>query len=145
MNVEFKDYYDILKENLDKYTGEYDNFIDYGPDLFKLLTEILSNEKVGSNERLKINAAIAYFVVPYDIIPEQIYGPYGYVDDIYLCTYVINEITDVFGYEILNNIWEGEGNLQDIVDLCFEKSKKLIGKDKDAILVYAGLSDPIKD
>ena len=143
MDVDFKDYYDILKENLGKYTGEYDKFIDYGPDLFKLLTEILSNEIVKKEERLKINAAIAYFVVPYDIIPEQIYGPYGYVDDIYLCTHVIKEITDVFGYEILNNIWEKDENLQDIVELCYKKSKKIVGNDTNAILIYAGLTDHI--
>ena len=83
-------------------------------------------------------------MVPYDIIPEQIYGPYGYVDDIYLATYVINEITKKIGYEILNNLWNSDENLQEIVDLCYKRSKKIIGEDTEAILVYAGLSESNK-
>lgn len=141
MDVDFKDYYDTLKENLRKYTGEYDKFIDYGPDLFKLLTKILSIDEIEKEERLKINAAIAYFVVPYDIIPEQIYGPYGYVDDIYLATHVINEITKKIGYEVINDLWNSDENLQEIVDLCHKRSKKIVGEDTKAILVYAGLSE----
>lgn len=143
--VEFKDFYDLLKENLKSYTGDYEKFIDYGPELFKLLTEILNNEKLGTNERLKVNAAIAYFVVPYDIIPEQIYGPYGYVDDIYLCTYVLKEILDVYGYEILNEKWDFDDDLQKILELCYIKSKKIVGEDAKAILIYSGLIEPNND
>jgi len=143
--VEFKDFYDLLKENLESYTGDYEKFIDYGPELFKLLTEILNNEKLGANERLKVNAAIAYFVVPYDIIPEQIYGPYGYVDDIYLCTYVLKEILNVYGYEILSEKWDFDDDLQKILELCYIKSKKIVGEDAKAILIYSGLIEPNSD
>lgn len=37
MENDFKDFYDTLKDNLDSYEEEYDSFIDYGPDLYKLL------------------------------------------------------------------------------------------------------------
>ena len=39
--------------------------------------------------RLEISAAIAYYVAPDDIIPEEIYGPYGYIDDIFISVYVL--------------------------------------------------------
>ena len=72
-------------------------FIDYGPELFKLLTEILNEKEIDSEIRLKVSAAIAYFVTPYDIIPEQIYGPFGYVDDIFISVYRSRKYKKRFG------------------------------------------------
>ena len=40
----------------------------------------------------------SYYVVPMDVIPEQIYGPYGYIDDIF---YYDNG--DLIDYEVKNN------------------------------------------
>ena len=122
MENEFKDFYDVLCENLESYQGEYAGFIDYGPELFKLLNNIL-NEDIDSKFRLEISAAIAYYVVPMDVIPEQIYGPYGYIDDIFITVYMIRKLSDEFGYEFLEKTWEGEQNLKSVVDECFEKSR----------------------
>ena len=43
MENQFKDFYDVLSENLESYQGEYASFIDHGPKLFKLLTKILDD------------------------------------------------------------------------------------------------------
>ncbi len=88
MENRFKDFYDVLSDNLESFQGEYASFIDHGPKLFKLLTEILDEKDLTPNLRLQISAAIAYYVVPMDVIPEQIYGPYGYIDDIYITVYI---------------------------------------------------------
>ena len=32
-----------------------------------------------------------YFVPPNDVISEEIYGPLGYIDDIFLCTVVLKK------------------------------------------------------
>ena len=121
MENQFKDFYDVLSENLESYKGEYALFIDYGPYLFKLLTEVLSDEKLDSNLKLNISAAIAYYVIPMDVISEQIYGPYGYIDDIYITVYVIKKLADVFGYEFLEKHWEGNGKLELVVRECYEE------------------------
>jgi len=84
METQFKDFYEVLRENLDSYRGEYERFVDYGPDLYKLLADVLNEKSVPSELRIKICAALGYYVVPFDIIPEQIYGPHGYIDDIYV-------------------------------------------------------------
>ena len=41
MEHEFQDYYDVLSNNLEPFKGEYAPFIDYGPELFKLLNDLL--------------------------------------------------------------------------------------------------------
>ena len=92
MASEFKDFYCTLIENLENYDGEYASFIDCGPNLFKLLCDLL-DEDIDRESRLEINAAISYYVVPMDVIPEQIYGPYGYIDDIFISVYVLIDNT----------------------------------------------------
>lgn len=139
MENEFKDFYDVLSENLESYHGEYASFIDHGPLLFKLLTEILNEKEIAQELRLDISAAIAYYVVPMDVIPEQIYGPYGYIDDIYITVYVIKKVAEEFGYGFLQDKWEGEGKLEDIVNECYEKSVEVLQEKAESVLTYVGL------
>jgi uncharacterized membrane protein YkvA (DUF1232 family) len=139
MENKFKDFYDLLRENLDSYRGEYERFIDYGPDLFKLLIDILNDKNIGSHIRIKINAALAYYVAPFDIIPEQIYGPHGYIDDIYVCAYVIKDIGGELGYDYLETMWEGDESLEIVVDECYIKSEEILEDKVDEVLGYVGL------
>jgi uncharacterized membrane protein YkvA (DUF1232 family) len=138
-DIEFKDFYDVLRENLDNYDGDYQDFINYGPDLFKLLTDVLNENEVTADIRLKISAAIAYYVVPFDIIPETIYGPDGYIDDIFVCLYVLKEIEEMMGFEFLEELWESDTDLRLALDECYDKSKDVIDDKKEAILKYVGL------
>ena len=139
MENQFKDFYDVLRENLDSYRGEYERFVDYGPDLFKLLTEILNQKSVNSDIRLKVSAALAYYVAPFDIIPEQIYGPHGYIDDVFICAYVIKDVAGELGYDFLDDIWDGEEELDEVVEECYSESTKILKDKVSEILSYVGL------
>jgi uncharacterized membrane protein YkvA (DUF1232 family) len=139
MENDFKDFYDVLSDNLESYQGEYASFIDHGPLLFKLLTEVLDDKNINQDLRLEISAAIAYYVVPMDVIPEQIYGPYGYIDDIFITVYVIRKIADLFGYEYLEKQWEGKGKLENVVNECYERSMEVLEDKTEQILSYVGL------
>jgi uncharacterized membrane protein YkvA (DUF1232 family) len=136
---EVKDFYDTLRENLQNFRGKYDSYIDYGPELFKLLVDLLGEEKVDSEGRKLINAALAYYIAPKDVIPEEIYGPFGYVDDIFVCIYVIKLLEKKFGYDLLVEYWDGESELKAVVDECYEKSKEVVKDEIDEILKYVGL------
>lgn len=139
MENQFKDFYDVLTDNLESYQGEYASFIDHGPLLFKLLTEVLIDDELTNELKLHISAAIAYYVVPQDIISEQIYGPYGYIDDIYITVFVIKKLATIFGYSFLEKYWEGEGNLESVVEECYDKSKEILGDKTKLVLNYVGL------
>lgn len=138
METQFKDFYVVLRENLDSYRGEYERFVDYGPDLYKLLADILNEKSLPSKLRIKVCAVLGYFVVPFDIIPEQIYGPHGYIDDIFLCSYVIKEVEERMGYEFLDKEWEGDEEIRDVVDVCYDNSKDILGDKIYEILRYIG-------
>ena len=138
MQADFKDFYDTLIENLETYSGEYESFIDYGPQLFKLLCDLL-NCDVDRSLKLPICGAIAYYVTPDDVISEAVYGPYGYIDDIYLSSYVLKMVAEFHGYEFLENVSATE-NLPEIISECESKALEILSDDEiESILDYIGL------
>ena len=138
---EFKDFYDTLIENLDGYEGEYAYFINCGPNLFNLLCDLLSQKEISREMRLEISAAIAYYVAPDDIIPEEIYGPYGYIDDIFVSVYVLRKVAKEFGYEFLQDLWKHETDVKEVMDDCYDNSLELLEDKVHDILAYVGLMD----
>lgn len=139
MEPEFQDYYDVLSNNLESYQGKYASFIDHGPQLFKLLNDLLIKSEISPEYRLKISAAIAYYVVPLDVIPEQVYGPYGYIDDIYITSYVIKNLAETYDYSYLEKYWEGSKDLEKVVEECYDKSSEILEEKVDEVLQFVGL------
>ena len=138
---EFKDFYDTLIENLDGYDGEYAYFINCGPNLFNLLCNLLSQKEISREMRLEISAAIAYYVAPDDIIPEEIYGPYGYIDDIFIAVYVLRKVAQEFGHDYLQSLWNHETDVKEVMDDCYDNSLELLEDKVHDILAYVGLMD----
>lgn len=140
MKEKYKGYYHFLKEEMNRFRGEFDDFILHVPNFFKVLSNIL-NKKIDKKDRRKINCALGYFVAPSDVIPEEIYGPLGYVDDIFICCYVLKELKKKYGTELLRSCWEGDEDLEEVLDYSYKKSKKEIEEKglKDEILEYSGL------
>jgi len=137
---EFKDFYDTLYNNLESYNGEYASFIDYGPELFLLLNNLLYEENLTKEDRMEISSAIAYYVVPKDVISEAVYGPYGYIDDIYCASYVLRKIENKFSKKALEKYWHEDEDIDDVLDDCLEKTSTLLEEEQiDEIFVYVGL------
>ena len=138
MEAAFKDFYDTLCENLETYSGEYESFIDYGPDLFRTLCELLKSD-IDHSLRLPVCGAIAYYVTPDDVIPENVYGPYGYIDDIYLSAYVLRMVAEVHGYGFIQEK-SSVADVEAIIDECEAKSLEMLRDDEiESILEYIGL------
>lgn len=135
-----KCYCDFLREEINSFEGDFDKFIYYIPEFFSLLCNLLE-ENVDSEDRRLINSALAYFVVPNDVISEEIYGPMGYVDDIYVCTLVLKKIKEKYGYKLLEQLWVHDENLDFVLDYSYNKSFQLL-EEQDLIgeiLKYSGL------
>ncbi len=137
----FKDFYDVLVENLSSYQGVYASFIDYGPNLFRLLCDLFEEDVIDEESRLRLSAAISYYIIPMDIIPEAVHGPYGYIDDIFITVYVLRTIADKHGYDFLQKIYKGHENIEDVMDECMDHAfEALEDNEMNAILSYVGLS-----
>ena len=135
-----KCYCDFLREELDNFEGNFDKFIFYIHDFFKLLCNLL-DENLKPEDRRKINSALAYFVIPNDVISEEIYGPMGYIDDIFLCTVVLKEIKEKYGSDLLNKLWSHDEDLDYVLEYSYNRSHQILKEQNlvDDVLKYAGL------
>ena len=89
--------------------------------------------------RVYLTSAIAYFVIPNDVISEEIYGAYGYVDDIYISVYVLKKVADDNRYEILQKHWNDDSNIKNVINESYDSSLELLEDKVDDVLSYVGL------
>ena len=139
--MKFKYYSDTLKENLESFEEDYAEFINYGPNLFTLLCDILNDKRINKMFRLEIGAAISYFVIPNDVIPEEIYGPYGYIDDIFVATFVLKKVAKKYGFDFLQHYWFDDSDIKEIISECHDRSLEMLEDKVYPILSYCGLVD----
>jgi uncharacterized membrane protein YkvA (DUF1232 family) len=90
---------------------KYADLLLVGPDLFHLLCRLVVDRRVPVAHKVKLAAAIAYFVSPLDLVPEGIVGPIGYVDDITLAAYVLNGLLNSSHAHVAREHWAGEGDV----------------------------------
>lgn len=87
----FVSFIDVLKDNIQEYTGLHAEILAYAPDFFHLIVS-LYKENIPSPHRQMINSVISYFVLPDDLLPEDELGVFGYLEDLYLSAYVIQHL-----------------------------------------------------
>jgi uncharacterized membrane protein YkvA (DUF1232 family) len=129
----------ILEKDISSYDGEFSQLIHQAPALYKMMTKLLDDRDLPRSMSPLVIAAIAYFILPEDIIPEEKYGPIGYVDDIYLCAFVANEVAkESDSSDILARNWDGSVPIDTLVKEILDREKELIGEKKDRIMQYIG-------
>jgi len=129
----------LLEEDIAAYEGRHDDLIYQAPALYRLLVSLLDDPRLPLRLRPLVIAAIAYFILPADVIPEEIEGPYGYVDDIFLCAFMADRIGKEIGsYDILADNWDGEAPLLPLIEDILAQEEVLIGGNRDKILDYVG-------
>ena len=112
------------KEGRDHKWSEY---LLAAPDLFHLLCKLSIDKDVPVKEKAKLAGVIAYFVSPIDLVPEAIVGPIGYIDDISLAAYVLNQIVSNTDPEIIKKHWAGEGDVLELIQRILGKADEMIG------------------
>src|SRR4051794_27262937 len=81
------------------------------PDVFILLVRLTLDKEVPGSARAMIGGAIAYFILPIDLLPEAFLGPAGYLDDLVLAVAVLAQ---AFGGDLepyARKHWSGSGGL----------------------------------
>jgi uncharacterized membrane protein YkvA (DUF1232 family) len=129
----------LLEKDISDYKGEYASIIHQAPALYRMMTRMLDDRNLPSKISPLVIAAIAYFILPEDVIPEDKFGPAGYVDDIYLCAFVANEVAKEFGSpNILVRNWDGKVSVVDLINDILGREQELIGDKKARIMQYIG-------
>jgi len=80
------------------------------PDLFRLYVRLLVDSRVSTEVKKRLLAAIAYLVLPIDLIPELLIGPAGYIEDTYFLVRAFLDLTDsnAIAEGLLREHWSGK-------------------------------------
>ncbi len=70
-------------------------------------------------------------------MPEEVYGPSGFVDDIWLCAWALNVVRkDTENDDLLTENWNGEAPLPPLLVDILRQEQAVIGEQGPKILAY---------
>ena len=99
-----------------------------GPDLLHLSIKLVLDDDVPVRHKIKLSAAIAYFISPFDLLPEVILGPFGYLDDIAITAYVLNSLLNDVPQAVLDRYWAGDGDVLMVIRAVALTADRMFGK-----------------
>lgn len=76
------------------------------PSFLKLLYRLLRDPRVGRAEKLLFAGVTAYVLAPLDLVPD-VFGVFGFVDDLYLLGLVLGRLLSRAGPDLLLEHWDG--------------------------------------
>lgn len=106
---------------------KWSEYLLAAPDLFHLLCKLSVDKDVPVTDKAKLAGVIAYFVSPIDLVPEALVGPIGYIDDISLAAYVLNQIVNNTDPEVIKRHWAGEGDVLELIQSILGRADEMIG------------------
>ena len=131
MNKEQQDFYIKLRKKitnfLEKKNTPYADVLLLGPDMFHLLVKLSLDERVPTKQKAKFVGVIAYFISPLDLLPEFLLGPIGYLDDIALASYVLNNFINETDSQIVRELWAGDQDILTSIKNVLAIADKAIG------------------
>lgn len=86
------------------------------PLIFSFLAGLTRLKNLTKNERALILAAIAYFINPFDYLPESILGALGYLDDVVVSAFVINRLFKKIPEKFISDNWKGKLNFKTFIN-----------------------------
>lgn len=98
------------------------------PDVFILLVRLMLDKSVPGSTRAMIGGALAYFLLPADLLPEMILGGAGFLDDLVLATAVLSQ---AFGGELepyARRHWSGPEDLRVVLRDISHTAQSLLGQ-----------------
>ncbi|MDD1690517.1 MAG: DUF1232 domain-containing protein [Methanoregula sp.] len=130
------EYYDVLIQNLKNYEGPNKKLQMNCPIFFKLLCDILNDKFTDWYTKMMISSAIAYFVLEEDVIPDH--KENGYIDDLFITSFVLKEIKDN-SPELIDENWLYEEDIFVTIEDVYLQTSEILGDLTYEILRKVGL------
>src|SRR5882757_6255446 len=129
-------FYDRIRGTIQRYVdgkgkvlGRTAEFLLLVPDVFILLWRLTTDRRVSGKDKILLGSAVAYYVMPFDLIPEAIVGPIGYLDDLVLGVYVLNKILGNVDESVVREHWSGSEDVLESIQRVLNSAESLVGED----------------
>jgi uncharacterized membrane protein YkvA (DUF1232 family) len=128
--------YDRIRRSIERYleqrgsaVGTVGEFLMLVPDVFILLWRLANDKRVGGKNKMLLGSAIAYYVFPFDFMPEGIVGPMGYLDDLVFAVIVLNKVIGEVDESVIREHWSGKTDVLDSIKNVLNAAENLVGTD----------------
>lgn len=132
MNEQQLDFYQKLRTRIANYLQrknfEYSDVLLLAPDFFHLLVKLSMDPRVDNIKKAKLALAITYFFSPIDLLPEAFLGPFGYMDDIALAAYILNDFINNNESDILYEHWAGQSDVLASIQNTVTMANRFLGE-----------------
>ncbi len=111
------------------------------PDLTILLTRLMRDQRVPLLQKAVAIAGLAYVVSPIDLLPAMIFGPLGFLDDLFVVAACLSRVLNQVHPDIVRSHWSGQGDALEVIQSVtswFERELKLRVSDLSRILKRRG-------
>ncbi len=158
MPFEIPSYADSLRACVEGYDGAHAAAVLAAPDVFELFARLFAEPELPEDARHIVNAVLAYFVAPHDVMPESELGPYGLLDDLYVAGHAFHLLRRELPAELVERAWrrrgkappasirgkkkkddDAEGDVDEVMATVRTESRAAVGRQAKDILRLAGL------
>jgi uncharacterized membrane protein YkvA (DUF1232 family) len=129
-------FYDRIRQNISRYLDKHGGAVEKGgeylmlvPDMFMLLWRLVNDSRVGAKHKMLLGSGIAYYLFPFDVIPEGFIGPIGFLDDLVLGVYMLNSLLTDTDPQILREHWSGEEDVLATIRKVLDSADRLVGSE----------------
>ena len=126
-------FYDRVRTSIQEYLdrkgrvlGKTAEYLMLVPDIFILLWRLTTDRRVHGKDKVLLGSAVAYFILPFDLMPEAIVGPIGYLDDLVFAVYVLNKILSRTDPAVLREHWSGREDVLAVIQRVLGAADSLV-------------------
>ncbi|MDD5070952.1 MAG: YkvA family protein [Candidatus Omnitrophica bacterium] len=130
----------VWGQSLEGKNHPFRHFLVETSSFFELLCQLAYDPLVGDENKAKLAKAIAYFILPFDLIPEAIIGPAGYLDDLVVSVLALKQILGTEGEQIIKNNWNRKDiDIIKVINEIANDAENMVG-----VEIYHKLCEKIK-
>lgn len=98
------------------------------PDLVVLLLRLMRDPRIPVGVKTVAAAGIGYTLSPLDLMPEILFGPLGFLDDVVIAAAAVSWIVNRVHPDLVRAHWPGTDDVLDVVRRVLGWSESLVGK-----------------
>lgn len=134
MRTHEMDFYKVLRSRIGEWLKSGTNsrykwgtILALAPDFFYLVFKLSTDPDVPAKEKVKLVGVLAYFISPIDLIPEAVFGPVGFIDDVALAAFVLNALLNLVNPDVVRKHWAGEGDILELIKRIIKVADNMVG------------------
>jgi uncharacterized membrane protein YkvA (DUF1232 family) len=106
------------------------------PDLVVLLIRLAQDPRVPLGSKAIALFGVGYALSPIDLLPEILFGPIGFIDDVLVACAALSRIINHVHPDLVRAHWSGAGDALDVVRRVTAWSESLVGKTVTRVLGF---------